>query len=331
MANYAVYHAQKHSSSAGGLGNHIDRVKGMEHTYQHSDPERLHLNRYFKVDQGREKMPLAKAVKNRIEEGYKGKRKLRANSVKYVSHILTGSHEKMNEIFSNQESAKGWLNANYAFLADEYGKENIVRFTLHLDEKTPHLHAVTVPLTNDGRLSAKEIMGNKKDFQDRQDRYAEMMKPFGLERGIRSTGRKRETVQDYYNRLNQDPISEIEPVKGLLGVNKDKTIEKLKDALKTSNTHLKEAKKTIQRTEPVLKKIGEIKKERDEVYDAFNKLAKSRDNAIKLLERALLPKSEMDIEKNEMIKRKILMEDISLKTEKKENKYGRNIDNGFGY
>ena len=62
----------------------------------------------------------------------------------------------MKEIFADKEKSKEWIKENYKFLAKEFGKENIVRFTLHLDEKTPHLHAVTIPLTNDGRLSAKK-------------------------------------------------------------------------------------------------------------------------------------------------------------------------------
>ena len=43
-----------------------------------------------------------------------------------------------------------------------------------------HIHAVTVNLTKDGRLSAKEIIGSKKEMQQRQDRYSEAMKPFDL-------------------------------------------------------------------------------------------------------------------------------------------------------
>ena len=50
-----------------------------------------------------------------------------------------------------------------------------------------HIHAVTVPITQDGRLSAKEIMGNRKEMQNRQDRYADHMKTSDW-RGERSTG-----------------------------------------------------------------------------------------------------------------------------------------------
>ena len=55
-----------------------------------------------------------------------------------------------------------WQRANIKFLEDEYGKENIVKLELHRDEKTPHFHAIVVPLTKDGRLSAKEVVGDRK-------------------------------------------------------------------------------------------------------------------------------------------------------------------------
>lgn len=64
--------------------------------------------------------------------------------------------QKMVRIFYSEETRKEWLNENYKFLVEEYGKENIVSFVCHLDENTPHIHAITIPLTEDGRLSAQE-------------------------------------------------------------------------------------------------------------------------------------------------------------------------------
>ena len=56
---------------------------------------------------------------------------------------------------------------------------------VHMDEKTPHMHLCFVPLTEDGRLSAKEIVGNKKKLTQWQDRFWEhMVKKYpDLERG----------------------------------------------------------------------------------------------------------------------------------------------------
>ena len=42
---------------------------------------------------------------------------------------------------------------------------------VHLDEKTPHMHLSFVPLTKDGRLSAKDIVGNRARLQKWQDDY----------------------------------------------------------------------------------------------------------------------------------------------------------------
>ena len=56
--------------------------------------------------------------------------------------------------------------------------------------KNTHLHIVQYPLQKMADYLTKEIIGNKKQMQERQDRYAELMKPLGLERGIKNTGIK---------------------------------------------------------------------------------------------------------------------------------------------
>ncbi|PTG40184.1 plasmid recombination protein, partial [Staphylococcus cohnii] len=65
------------------------------------------------------------------------------------------------------------------------GKDNLLYATVHMDEKTPHMHYGVVPITDDGRLSAKEVVGNKKDLTEFQDRFNEYVKQRGydLERG----------------------------------------------------------------------------------------------------------------------------------------------------
>ena len=136
--------------------------------------------------------------------------------------------------------------SQFKICIEEFGKENIVRFVLHRDEKTPHLHVVTVNLTKDGRLSAKEILGNPKAMQERQDRYAEQMKSFGLERGLKNTGIDHEDAKAFYARMKQSvesgKVEDLEAKRSVLGVDlgvdKDKTIENLKTALiaeKTAN------------------------------------------------------------------------------------------------
>ncbi|PRY00211.1 plasmid recombination enzyme, partial [Pontibacter ummariensis] len=179
------FHAEKMSASGAGLGNHIDRKEGHEHTFQNADPERRHLNQAFAVTAHCAK-PMHLAITDRIAEGYTGTTAIRKDAVRALSLVFTGTHEDMKAIEADPEKMKGWLKANYQFVAQEFGKENVVRLVLHLDEKTPHLHAVVVPL-REGKLTAKTILGNKKDMSQRQDRYAQAMAPFGLSRGVRGS------------------------------------------------------------------------------------------------------------------------------------------------
>ena len=50
-----------------------------------------------------------------------------------------------------------YFKAASKFLQEKYGKENCVGAYVHMDEKTPHMHFVFVPMTKDRRLSSKEI------------------------------------------------------------------------------------------------------------------------------------------------------------------------------
>lgn len=276
---YAVYHVEKGQTSSGGIGNHIDRKKGAEHTYQHADPSRRHLNQNYEVHQGREKIPLHQAIEERIKEGYTGQKAIRKDAVKYNTHILTGSHEDMKRIFSNPQTAQKWIDENRKFIEKEFGKENIVRFTLHMDEKTPHIHAVTVPLTQDGRLSAKEIIGNKKEMQARQDRYASHMMQFGLQRGIRNTGIKHENATEYYARMNQAKEvaekTEIKVEKGLLGY-KAESVQELKNAVKSLKVALKSKDLEIEAKDRRIRETAErnqaLKQGKDIIQRNYTKL-----------------------------------------------------------
>jgi len=89
---------------------------------------------------------------------------------------MSGTHERMKEIETDPTLFAQWGQANFAFAYQEFGQENIVRFTLHRDEKTPHFHCVFVPITPAGGLSAKHFMDRKKGvLRAYQDRYATAM------------------------------------------------------------------------------------------------------------------------------------------------------------
>lgn len=61
------------------------------------------------------------------------------------------------------EQSREFFEQTYQFLEDKYGKENVVSSWVHLDETTPHMHFAFTPITEDGRLSAKEVL-NRQDL-----------------------------------------------------------------------------------------------------------------------------------------------------------------------
>lgn len=78
-----------------------------------------------------------------------------------------------------------WIRANGQWLTDTFGgHKNVIHFRLDMDERTPHLHAVIVPVVN-GRLSARTFVNGKIALSRLQDSYAAEMERFGFERGRR--------------------------------------------------------------------------------------------------------------------------------------------------
>ncbi|WP_316510152.1 plasmid recombination protein [Escherichia coli] len=66
-----------------------------------------------------------------------------------------------------------------------------------------------VPLTQDGRLSAKEFIGGRSKMREDQSTYAESVKKLGLERGIEGSRATHQTVQHYYESINRGTRSQV--------------------------------------------------------------------------------------------------------------------------
>ena len=191
-----------------------------------------------------------------------------------------------------------------------------MRFVLHRDEKTPHLHVVTVNLTKDGRLSAKEILGNPKAMQERQDRYAEQMKSFGLERGLKNTGIEHEDAKTYYARmkesLDETKQDKIEVKKGVFSVDFGRTNEKTIERLSSENKALKTAKKAKEL------ELSKLKKQEKESAEYKGKLLQANKNLSSALTESLL---------NDRYR----MEVIEQKKKELGEKYGYDLQSKFRF
>jgi hypothetical protein len=171
-----------------------------EHSLSNVDQEAPHPNREYL---NHEKRNYGELADKRIAQVVT--RKVRADQVKAVEVILTGSPEGFKRDADGRArdySNSQWAQDNLDFLQNKYGKENVVSFTLHQDEKTPHVHAVIVPITPDGRLSAKELF-TPKTLRELQTEYAQAMQPHGFERGVEHSQTQHQPPRRHYTQADQ--------------------------------------------------------------------------------------------------------------------------------
>ena len=195
--SYSIVRVSKVKSGTNttGIQKHVQRENN-NYENEDIDHSKTHLN-YDLVNDN--KQNFNNLIEEKIEQNYTSKRKIRTDAVKHIDGLITSD----NEFFNNQtpEDTKHFFEQAKQFLEQEYGKDNLLYATVHMDEKTPHMHYGVVPITDDGRLSAKEVVGNKKALTAFQDRFNEHVKQRGydLERGQsrQVTNAKHEQMSQY--------------------------------------------------------------------------------------------------------------------------------------
>lgn len=245
---YAVLHMEKTSGTDAAMSAHIERTIKPKN----ADESRTHLNReLITFPDGVESR--TQAIQNRLDTAGLT-RKIGNNQVRAIRVLLTGTHEDMERI-TNKGRLDEWCNDNLKYLADTFGKENIVSAILHMDEQTPHIHATLVPIvkgerkrkkkeeqvkkryrkkpTDTARLCADEIMTRAK-LKSYQDTYAQAMSGYGLQRGTDGSEAKHITTRQYY----RDLMQQTEQLQT--------DIAQLQDRKETAQEELKRAKKEVQ-------------------------------------------------------------------------------------
>ena len=237
---------------------------------KNADPTRTHLNRvlveYPDGVHGRDE-----AIAHRLNTAGI-KRKITHDQVRVVRVVLSGTHEDMMNI---QEKGKldEWCSDSIQWLQATFGKDNVVAAHLHMDEKTPHIHAAVVPIVTGERRKAKKEQENGKrkyrkksdtvrlcadDLFNRQtliayhDNYARVMAKYGLQRGVRGSEARHTSTTQYYrdikkkndtldveNKRLQEQKAEAE--QELKRAKKEVQTEKLKGAATTAATNIAES------------------------------------------------------------------------------------------
>lgn len=188
--------------------------------------------------------------------------KTRSNSVLALDTLYTASPEffqgKTNE--QNDNFFKDCMQ----FHENHFG--HIISAVIHYDETTPHLHIISVPLTEDGRLSARDVIGNKAKMSKTQDAFFEQVgRGYGLERGIRIDGQEKKehiSAQEH----------ELRKIKQQIAREQEK-LEAIEHSEETARTRAQEYKQTAEKLQ---KQVEQLQEERVKQHNSLKMLSASK-------------------------------------------------------
>jgi len=185
MAQYAIMRFSKQKGGFGALEAHHERTK--EKYASNPDIDNGRSKHNFHIVQP--ETSYKRESDNRINAAGC---KTRKDSVRFVDTLITASPDFFKG--KKREEIKAFFKTAVDFLSKKIGRDNIFTAVVHMDERTPHMHLCFTPITADGRLTAKEIIGNRTQLTKWQDDFfAHMVKSFpNIERGESAsvTGRR---------------------------------------------------------------------------------------------------------------------------------------------
>ncbi|WP_242256822.1 MobV family relaxase [Bacillus cereus group sp. BfR-BA-01403] len=206
--SYAICRMQKFKMrDVKGIQIHNQREKE-SHTNHDIESERTHLN-YDLHNDGH--IDYLKTVKDKIEQNVEINRAIRKDAVVMCEFVVTSDREFFDVLdMVDPAQQKVFFKEAYSFLKERYDERNIVHAAVHLDEKTPHMHVGMVPVTEENKLSAKQIFNRKELVSLQDDFHAHMVeKGFYLERGV-SSDKKHVEMRKFKAMTAKEEINALE-------------------------------------------------------------------------------------------------------------------------
>lgn len=133
--------------------------------------------------------------------------KRRKDAVLAVEYVLTASPEWWDKATAAQQT--DFFEQSKKWLAEKYGAQNVIVASIHRDETSPHLSAFVVPITADGRLSAKDYIGNRQKMTADQTKFAKAVQHLGLERGIERSRATHTSIKQHYAAIERGIASGV--------------------------------------------------------------------------------------------------------------------------
>lgn len=179
---YAVVHMMKiKSGTVGGIQSHNNREHEPK-TNPDVDMSRSEDN-YDLIPCDNYKRSIKEKLSNLVESS----RAIRKDAVVVCNFIVTSDNETMDALGADRQ--REFFQDSVKWFSDRYGADRVLNATVHMDETTPHLHIGVMPITQDGRLSAKAIF-TKTEMKAIQTEFArDVGEKYGLERGVEGSER----------------------------------------------------------------------------------------------------------------------------------------------
>ena len=292
-----------------GASDHIERKT----TPKNADPIRTHLNREL-VEFPDGVADRTEAISHRIRTAGI-KRKITPDQVRAIRIVLSGTHEDMVRV-QDEGRLDEWCDDNLQWLHRTFGKENTVSAVLHMDEHTPHIHAMVVPIvTGERRKARRKQTEDKRTYRKKanavrlcaddlltreklvayHDSYAKAMAKYGLQRGIRGSEARHTTTAQYYRDLKRQ-TGELEVGVRQLQTEHQRAERQLDEVRKDIKSEKQEAAKTEAKTALVAKVGSLLGSGKLKELEADNRTLQSevaaRDENIELLQQQIQRQQE---------------------------------------
>ena len=155
-----------------------------------------------------------------MKEKYNLKGQIKVVSNIACEYIITSDKQFFEEI--GEEETKRYFETAYQFVAEykNLGEQYIMSAKVHMDEETPHMHLIFLPVVhtqdkkgnNIDKLACSEFWKEKDSYRRLQDSFYQYMTlhNFKLERGVpkEETGREHIDIKEYKEITNFDKTKE---------------------------------------------------------------------------------------------------------------------------
>lgn len=286
---YAVVHMMKIKSGAvGGIQSHNNREHEPK-TNPDVDMSRSEDN-YDLIPCDNYKRSIKEKLSNLVESS----RAIRKDAVVVCNFIVTSDNETMDALGADRQ--REFFQDSVKWFSDRYGADRVLNATVHMDETTPHLHIGVMPITRDGRLSAKAIF-TKTEMKAIQTEFArDVGEKYGLERGVEGSERTHLSEARFKEQKALEMANEHGAIAQEFYVLAEDCKQELSEATRSLET-VKQELSTMQGRKDTLQ--GEI--ERLEAIDKQTRarvhkaLEKQKSDLLDLQERISEAKSELSV------------------------------------